>query len=246
MAGRESLKHRALKVLALRWVREQRYRLAAPEVFVPQFRARIDVAACKPEAPRREKGKVHLRAGTTMILECKQARGDFLRDAKNEETLVERLKVLHHRRELYEASMRRNFPTLREGETLFPEYDVYRFREVGYVPYEEVLSEIDQLSSQLLARTKFSRFTRWRGANLHYVVAEPGVMAPEEVPPGWGLLVRTGEETLELARKADWMEAPEINRWTLMMRISLAASAIAASACGLRPEPPRTGNPSQA
>lgn len=231
MSGRESFKHRALKSLALRWAREQRFRIAAPEVYVPQFRARIDVAACKPEAPKREKGRLLLRAGTTVILECKQSRADFLKDAKTEDGITTRLALLHSRREMYEASMRRNFPTLREGETLFPEYDVYRFQEVGWAPYEELLREIQQLSDQMLARTKFSRFTRWRGANLHYLVAEPDVAAPEEVPPGWGLLVRTRGESLDLVQKAIWMDAPEINRWTLFMRISLAASGIASNSC---------------
>jgi hypothetical protein len=231
MAGRESFKHRALKALALRWTREQRFRIAAPEVYVPQFQARIDVAACKPEAPKREKGKLLLRAGTTVILECKQSRTDFLKDAKTEDGISLRLADLHKKRELYEASMRRNFPTLREGETLFPEYDVYRFQEVGWAPYEEVLREIQQLSSQMLERTKFSRFTRWKGANLHYLVTEPGVAEPEEIPPGWGLLMRINGETLDLIQKAVWMDAPEINRWTLMMRISMAASGIASTSC---------------
>jgi hypothetical protein len=231
MAGRETFKHRALKALALRWAREQQFRIAAPEVWVPQFRARIDVAACRPEAPKREKGKLLLRAGTTVILECKQSRADFLKDAKTEDGLTRRLLHLHQKRELYEASMRRNFPTLREGETLFPEYDVFRFQEVGWAPYEEVLREIEQLSAQMHARTKFSRFTRWKGANLHYLVAEPDVAAPEEIPPGWGLLVRSGEKTLELVSKAVWLDAPEINRWALLIRISLAASGIASTSC---------------
>jgi hypothetical protein len=137
--------------------------------------------------------------------------------------------------------MRRNFPTLREGETLFPEYDVYRFQEVGWAPYEELLREIEQLSAQMHARTKFSRLTRWRGANLHYLVTEPEVAAPGEVPPGWGLLERREGEKLELVQKAVWIDAPEINRWTLLMRISMAASGIASGACDGH-SPPNRGS----
>ena len=55
------------------------------------------------------------------------------------------------------------------------------------------MAEIRTVSSRLYARTKFSRLTRWQAANLHYVVAEPGIAELSELPEGWGLLVREGE-----------------------------------------------------
>jgi len=39
--------------------------------------------------------------------------------------------------------------------------------------------------------------------NLHYLVAEPGLLGGQEVPVGWGLLVRRGN-SLELVVKPVW------------------------------------------
>jgi len=223
MAARGSSKHLNLKRLAFRWALEQRFRLASLDVKIPQLGARIHVAACRPEPPRRLRGRLVFKPGATAVFECKRSRADFLKDARSEESIRERLDVLHQERCVIEESLRRNYPTLREGETLFPEYDMYRYSEEGGGAYHELVSEMKALASQLHIRTKFARLMRWKAANVLYVVAEPGVAFPHELPVGWGLLeCHQGE--LRTVVRAVWQDVSDVHRWNLMLRIGLSAS----------------------
>ena len=96
MPGSESALHRELKRLALAWARQQGYTIAAEEVSVPRLgRCRLDVAAYRPApaaASREAAGAMAL--GSTAVFECKQSRGDFLRDTACETALRERLAKL--------------------------------------------------------------------------------------------------------------------------------------------------------
>jgi len=224
MAVRKGSKLHNLKRLAFRWALQQQFGLAALEVKVPQLGARIDVAACRPERPRKVRGRTVFKPGATAVFECKYTRANFLKDARCENLIREQLGVLQLKRLELEESLRRNFPTLREGETLFPEYDMYRYLDAGCVPYAELVAEMNALTAQLHSRTKFARLTRWNAANVLYVVAEPDVALPQELPVGWGLLERRGEELFMVVR-AVWRDVPEVHRWNLMLRIGLGASA---------------------
>lgn len=224
MATKEPSKLLNLKRLAFRWALEQRFRLAALEVKVPQLGARIDVAACRPEQPRKVRGRIVFKPGATAVFECKRSRADFLKDARSEDVIREQLRVLQQSRLELEESLRRNFPTLREGETLFPEYDMYRYLDAGCAPYAELVAEMNALTAQLHSRTKFAKLTRWNAANILYVVADPEVAFPQELPSGWGLLERR-DGGLFMVVRAVWQDVPEVHRWNLMLRIGLSASA---------------------
>ncbi|NBV85894.1 MAG: hypothetical protein EBS01_06455 [Verrucomicrobia bacterium] len=223
MAARGSSKRQNLKHLAFRWALEQRFGLASVDVKIPQLGARVHVAACRPEQPRRLRGRLVFKPAATAVFECKLSRADFLKDALSGESVRERLDLLHQKRVLIEETLRRDYPTLREGETLFPEYDMYRYTDVGGEAYNALVSEMNALASQLHIRTKFARLMRWRAANVLYVVAEPGVAFSHELPAGWGLLERH-EDGLRTVVRAVWQDAPEAQRWNLMMRIGLSAS----------------------
>lgn len=217
-------RHRQLQKAAFCWALQQGFRVGALDVPVSQLGARLDVAACKFEAPRKGRGANTLKAGPVIVFECKTDRADFLRDTRSEEQLRGQLWELQARRTLWEDSLRREFPTLREGETLFPEYDVYRFQDVGGAPYQSLVIEIEGLSRQLYSKGKFAKMQKWKGANLHYVVAEEGVAQGEELPTGWGLLERK-EGGLVVVVKAVWLDAPDVNRWLVATRIAMAATS---------------------
>ncbi|HEY2342300.1 MAG TPA: hypothetical protein VGH90_04680 [Chthoniobacteraceae bacterium] len=222
MAESESALHLDLKRLALAWARTQGFRIAAPEVSAPSLGGcRLDAAAYRPE---RGKGSgSRERLGATVIFECKQARADFLRDSRSRDQIAERLRKLHERKQTYEESMKLYYPSLRNGDALFPELDSYRFEASGYPPYEKLLAEIALLSRRLHAETKFARLFQWKAANLHYVVAEPGVVKAHELPAGWGLLVQR-EKSLELQTPAIWQEASDDQRWALLLRIAMSGT----------------------
>jgi len=227
MPANESDRHRELKRLALVWAQLHGYRVAGAEISVPSLGARLDVAAFRPArgGVRKPAGDSDGKTGTgtTVIFECKQSRADFLKDSRCARQIAARLEKLHERRARYEETMRPLWPSLRNGDTLFPEFDSYRFEAAGYEPYDRLTGELRTLSARLHAQTKFAKLIRWRAANLHYVVAEEGIAKPHELPHGWGLLVRTGE-ALAVAVEPTWQDSTDEARMGIFLRIALAGT----------------------
>lgn len=214
-AGSESQAHRELKRLTLLWAQSRGFRVAAMEVSLPDRGARIDVAACRLQ-----------RQGTapvTAIFECKAFAGDFRRDARPLQAMLERLELLQERKARIEREMCLHFPSIRNGDSLFPEYETLDFERPGYERYQRVIEEAKRLSMRLHANTKFDRLVKYGEANLYYVVAEPDIFRPHELPAGWGVLARNGNE-LELVSKPIWHEVSESRRLHFLQRIALAGT----------------------
>src|ERR1700677_1039072 len=101
--GGETPRHLGLKALAAEWAVGQGLVFVAPEVSFPHRRFRVDVAACAPTRNVPSRMPVsHLSSvlKAAVIFECKQVRGDLIRDNKRRTLLSERLKTLarisHH------------------------------------------------------------------------------------------------------------------------------------------------------
>ena len=225
----ETEQHRDLKRLALAWAWEQGYRVAAQEVSLPHFRFRIDVAGYRPDSTvvqcasgRRARATI---VGTTAIFECKQTRADFLQSGRRIALLTERLRILAARKARHEARLGLQYPSLRTGDTLFAEYESYDYTRSGDELYLRDLEQLQTAARQLHAQTKFEKLTQWRAANLHYVVAEPALLRPHELPAGWGLLVREGAQ-LQLAVKPRWHDATDSARLGMLQQIAAAGTRI--------------------
>ena len=214
----ESPAHRELKRLALLWAQTNGFRIAAAEVSLPQYRVRMDAAACKLE---RQGRATHI--GATAIFECKASAPDFRRDAHGHAATLERLEALHVRRLRVEEELRLYYPSIRNGDSLFPEYETLNFERSGYERYEVVMTQIRRLTAVLYEGTKFDRLAQQNVANLFYVVADPGVLRAHELPAGWGCLERVGDSLVQTA-KPHWHEVSEDSRDFFLQRIALAGT----------------------
>jgi len=208
MPGTETEKHLTLKKLALAWARENGLSIGAREVSFPHRKFRVDVAACcvarkTPSRKRADTLSSVLKAAA--VFECKQVRGDLLRDNTRRLPTLARLKTLEDRRTRLETLLQVHLPHLANGESLFPEFDSYRFRESPHVGYNRLVKHIAQAKRAVQDSTKFDRLFSYRLANLHYLVTEDGLVDPLELPEGWGLLTRE-EEKLVLRRAPNWQD----------------------------------------
>lgn len=210
----ETPAHHQLKRLAAVWAQTQGYTACGLEVSLPRCRYRADVAAYRPA--RRERA-------IAAILECKQAAPDLRRDNACSEQTRARLTSLQKRRRILEKHLRVHYPTLRTGESLFPEYDNHEFREIGHRTYARVIREVTALQTRLLQALKFERLTRYCCANLFYLVVPQHLHRAEEVPPGWGLLVEN-DGALEIVERAHWHEMPAEDQLRLLERIAAAGT----------------------
>ena len=232
MAMNETESHRNLKRLALIWAHEHGYSICGVEIRLPHSNYRADVAAYRSESrklPVSGAGRASTRLvrqpvmGPTAIFECKQARSDFLKDSRSASETARRLKALDERRRTLERLLGMHHPSLRKGETLFPECDAIDLTKHEHKTYRRVLREITILQTRLYGKTKFDKVTRYHCANLCYLVVEDGILEGHEVPPYWGLLVRN-DDSVVLARAPVWHDVPEPIRLALLQRIAAAGT----------------------
>lgn len=206
--------HVRLKRHALLWAQANGYSACAAEVSLPQCRYRADVAAYRPQ-PR--------QAGVTAIFECKQALADLRRDNCCSDATRERLRSINRRREVLEKHLRIHYPTLRTGDSLFPEYDSHNFSAVGHHGYGRVLREFTALQNRLNGGRKFECLVRYRCANLFFLVLPNELFRESEIPLGWGALIESNG-SLTLVRKPTWHDSAAETRFRFLQRIATAGT----------------------
>jgi hypothetical protein len=224
MTSGETLRHAQLKKIALAWAFEQGLSISAPEVSFPHRRFRVDAAACSPvrKVPaRRPALAITSVLKTAVVFECKQVRSDLVRDNKRRRETSERLRTLEARRIEMESLLQLHLPHLANGESLFPEMDSYRFREVRHAGYEKLTTHIQRAKRAIAAGTKFDRLMAYRIANLHYLVIEQGLIDTCELPVGWGLLVREGD-AVRLMEKPVWQNIGIEEQLVFLQRVACA------------------------
>jgi len=112
---------------------------------------------------------------------------------------------------------------LRNGDSLFPEFDLPDFTVIGHRGYSRVLRELRALQHRLYDCTKFDKLIRYRCANLFFLVLPEELFRDSEIPVGWGALVES-DGALKLIRKPIWQETAVENRIRLLQRIALAGT----------------------
>ena len=215
-AGGETERHARLKRLAFLWAQAQGYSACAMEVSLPKCRYRADVAAYRL-APK--------KIGSTAIFECKQALCDLRRDNCQSDAARQRLETICRRRQLLEKRLRAHYPNLRNGDSLFPEFDLPDFTVIGHRGYARILRELRALQNRLYDCTKFDKLLRYRCANLYFLVLPEDLFRDSEVPVGWGALVE-GDGALTVVRKPIWHETTAEIHIRLLHRIAVAGTRV--------------------
>jgi hypothetical protein len=210
----ETEAHARLKRLAVIWAQSSRYSACAAEVSLPQCRYRADVAAYR--AQRNE-------GGLTAIFECKQALPDLRRDNCRSAAARERLEAVNRRRAVLEKHLRVHYPTLRTGDSLFPEYDSHDFSGIEHRNYRRVLRECAALQNRLYGGRKFECLVRYRCANLFFLVVPNELFCDSETPLGWGVLIER-DNALKLHRKPAWHETTAESQVRFLQRIAMAGT----------------------
>ena len=210
----ETERHSRLKRLAVLWAQAQGYGACAVEVSLPKCRYRADVAAYRARGNE---------AGVTAIFECKQVLSDLRRDNCATVAARERLATVTKRRQTLEKHLRIHYPTLRTGDSLFPEFDSHDFGAIEHRSYARVVRELGALQNRIYGATKFECLTRYRCANLFFLVLPNELYREPELPLGWGVLVESGE-SLALQRKPVWHDNSPEHRLRFLQRIANAGT----------------------
>lgn len=157
------------------------------------------------------------------MFECKQSTPDLQRDDCRSPQTLARLESVYRRRQILEKHLRIHYPTLRTGETLFPEWDAHDFGAIEHRGYQRVTRELTALQNQLRDGRKFEKLARYGCANLFYLVLPNELLREPEAPLGWGLLV-AADGALTLRRKPVWHESAEPARLRILQKIAAAGT----------------------
>jgi hypothetical protein len=147
------------------------------------------------------------------IFECKQSRPDLDRDIAAVERTQHQLHELQLRRVKLETLLLTHYPSLRAGESLFPEWETFAGEFLAHAGYQRLLTSIVKVQNRLQNCTKFAWITRYRLANLHYLAVPEKLMTLDELPPGWGLLESRGGSGLHLCQPAQFMRIENPASW---------------------------------
>jgi len=145
------------------------------------------------------------------------------RDNCHSESSRKRLKAICNRRQVLEARLRTHYPSLHNGDSLFPEFDSENFSAIGHRGYARLVRELQTLQNRLYDCTKFQKLIRYRCANLFFIVLPEQLFRESEVPAGWGALVESND-TLMFVRKPIWHESTSANRLHVLHRIAVAGT----------------------
>src|SRR5206468_4989212 len=156
--------------------------------------------------------------GHTVCFECKQSASDLRRDDCRSPQMLARLESVYRRRQILEKHLRIHYPTLRTGDTLFPEWDVHDFDTIKHRGYQRVTRQLIALQNQLRDGRKFEKLARYACANLFYLVLPDRLLREPEAPLGWGLLLEK-DGALLLKRKPIWHDSSEASRLRILQKI---------------------------
>jgi hypothetical protein len=127
------------------------------------------------------------------------------------------------RRDVLEKHLRVHYPTLCRGESLFPEFDSHDFAAIKHRSYTRVVRELAVLQKRIRGNTKFECLTRYRSANVFFLVLTNELYRESEMPAGWGTLVEE-DGSLSLRREPVWQENSPENRLRFLQRIAIAGT----------------------
>src|SRR5256885_15737805 len=215
-ANGETARHARLKRLALVWAQAQGFSVCGIEVSLPRCRYRADMAAYRGQ--RRE-------IGATAIFECKQALCDLRRDNCDSELSGRQLEMICKRRHFLETHPRAHYPSLRNSDSLFPEFDLQSFTAIGHRGYARISRQLGTLQNRLYDCTKFEKLIRYRCANLFFLVVTEELFREPEIPVGWGALVESNG-ALTLVRKPIWHDTTADDRVRFLQRIAVAGTRV--------------------
>lgn len=187
--GGESARHLALKEAAFLWAQREGMRACGMEIGLPNCSYRADVAAC--EIGRGEQTGAVVRSA---VFECKQSRADLLNDNRDLQETLTRLDRLRARRLKLERLLAGHYPHLRQGDSLFAEYETVQIADLKHSGYRRTLKEIAALEKQVYGGTKFDRMVAWGIADLFYLVIPQSLAAMAHAPAAWGILVAADDD----------------------------------------------------
>ncbi len=209
----------ALLRAALVWFDSQNPASLSTCVPVAGSRFRADAAAAWTVP-----GKHHLLQLTkTAVAEIRFRRNECWPECSDSSGILSGYRKSQRERFRLEEEIRRTEPQLKDTATLFPEYEVWNYDRSANPNYRACLEKLREYESALYRGSRFEKIRAAEAANELWLVVPDGLVAPDELAEGWGLLYVSPKCRIRVARRAEFLPCSPDRMMNLSQ--SIAASA---------------------
>jgi hypothetical protein len=156
----------------------------------------------------------------TVIVEIRRSREQCWPDCSRQEELLPLLIEQKELKKSLETEIRNTEPELKDSDTLFPEYESWRYSESKNKKYRRCLSQIERIEHALYKGSRFEQIRRAHVADYLYLAVPEGTVNPNELADGWGLINIKSDLSAQVVKEAETWDCPIANRLHLAQNIA--------------------------
>jgi hypothetical protein len=193
-------------------------------------KCQADVAAFWAEPDRRR----ILQPVKTLAVEIRRDREQCWPDCARKDELLPQLKELKQEKARLEALIREREPHLQDTDSLFDEFENWRYAETSNPDYAQCLKRIDGVEHTLYRGSRFEQIRSAKVADLLYLAVPAGTVHADELADGWGLLEISPRREVCEVRTAEFWDCPRDRRLHLAQHIAASCRNSLLFAHGIR------------
>ena len=147
-------------------------------------------------------------------------------ECADQAAMLDAIHVLRNEKEKIEAEIRVSEPELASKDDLFGEFRSWDYDSSTNPAYRKLRSKLEKLQHTLYQGSRLERVRRAAVADLCYLAVPAGLVAPDEIEPGWGLVYLDADRSFTLIREAVPQDnVKPRNREFLARNIAVAATS---------------------
>ena len=164
-----------------------------------------------------------LQPDLTVVVEARLSRDDCWPECSDTEIILPSYRECQANRRCLEESIRKKEPFLLDSDVLFPEIEYWNYEKTENPDYKPCLEKLAEFESALYRGSRFERIRQGEVANELYLAVPEGLIDPDELAEGWGLLYVYPDMHVELIRKAVHHDCPQEHMLHLSQNIAASS-----------------------
>ena len=164
-----------------------------------------------------------LQPDLTVVVEGRLSRNECWPECSDSEVILPSYREYQASRRSLEESIRKNEPFLLDSDVLFPEIEYWNYEDTENPDYKPCLAKLAEFESALYRGSRFERIRQGAVANELYLAVPDGLIDPDELAEGWGLLYVYPDLHVEVIRKADHYDCPQEHMLHLSQNIAASS-----------------------
>ena len=178
-----------------------------------------------------------LQPDKTVVVEGRLTRQSCWPECSDTETILPSYRDCQAARRALEESIREKEPYLLDSDVLFPEIEYWNYEDTENPEYKPCLEKLAEFESALYRGSRFERIRQGEVANELYLAVPEGLIEPDELAEGWGLLYVLSDLSVRLIRKAEYFDCPKEHMLHLSQNIAASSLRDVLFAHGIYQEP---------